>query len=61
MHHPTDRITHTTAVGTPAVENWLEREIFSRILHHLEGYVERVWEAINSYPSLKTNSAVSNP
>ena len=27
MHHPTDRITHTTAFGTPVVEHWLEREI----------------------------------
>ena len=27
MHHPTDKITHTTAFGTPVVEHWLEREI----------------------------------
>ena len=27
MHHPTDRITHTTAFVTPVVENLLEREI----------------------------------
>ena len=27
MHHPTDRITHTTAFVTPVVEQWLEREI----------------------------------
>ena len=27
MHHPTDRITHTTAFVTPVVEHWLEREI----------------------------------
>ena len=26
-HHPTDRITHTTAFVTPVVEHWLEREI----------------------------------
>ena len=24
MHHPTDRITHTTAFVTPVVEHWLE-------------------------------------
>ena len=24
MHHPTDRITHTTAFATPVVEHWLE-------------------------------------
>ena len=28
MHHPTDRITHTTAFVTPVVEHWLEREIY---------------------------------
>ena len=27
MHHPTERITHTTAYVTPVVEHWLEREI----------------------------------
>ena len=27
MHHPTDRIAHTTAFVTPIVEHWLEREI----------------------------------
>ena len=27
MHHPTDRITHTTAFVTPLVDHWLEREI----------------------------------
>ena len=27
MHHPTDRITHTTAFVTPVMGHWLEREI----------------------------------
>ena len=27
MHHPTDRMTHTTAFVTPVVEHWLEQEI----------------------------------
>ena len=27
MHHPTDRIAHTTAFVTPIVDHWLEREI----------------------------------
>ena len=27
MHHPTDRIAHTTDFVTPVVEHWLEREI----------------------------------
>ena len=26
MHHPTDRISHTTAFVTPVVEHWLEQE-----------------------------------
>ena len=27
MHHPTDRIIHTTAFNTQVVEHWLERDI----------------------------------
>ena len=27
MHHPTDRIAHTTAFATPVMEHWLKREI----------------------------------
>ena len=27
MHHPTDRIAHTTIFVKPVVEHWLEREI----------------------------------
>ena len=27
MYHPLDRIAHTTALVTPVVEHWLEREI----------------------------------
>ena len=27
MHHPTDRIVHTTAFVIPVMEHWLEREI----------------------------------
>ena len=37
MHHPTDRITHTTFVA-PVVEHWLEREIAQWIdptTHHI--------------------------
>ena len=30
MHHPTDRIAHTTAFVTPVMEHWLEREIEGR-------------------------------
>ena len=31
MHHPTDRIAHTTAFVTPVVEHWLEQEIAQRV------------------------------
>ena len=39
MHHPRDRITHTTAFVTPVGEHWLEREIaqwvhYERMLDH---------------------------
>ena len=27
MHHPTDRIAHTTGFVTPDVKHWLERKI----------------------------------
>ena len=35
MHHPTDRIAHTTAFNTPVVEHWLEREI-AQWVHHMK-------------------------
>ena len=31
MHHPIDRIAHTTAFIAPVVEHWLEREIMMMI------------------------------
>ena len=37
MHHPTDRMTHTTAFVTPVVEHWLEREIEARMT--VSGYI----------------------
>ena len=42
MHHPTDRITHTTTFVTPVVEHWLEREI-AQWVHH-EGSIRRLSE-----------------
>ena len=39
MHHPTDRIAHTTAFVTPVVGHWLEREI-AQWVHH-EGSIRR--------------------
>ena len=35
MHHPTDRIAHTTAFVTPIVEHWLEQEI-AQWVHHMK-------------------------
>ena len=59
MHHPTDRIAHTTAFVTPVVEHWLEREIAQWVhpmkdrsddpLHHERTLLPR------SYISLLTN------
>ena len=39
MHHPTDRITHTTASVTPVMEHWLEQEIVQWV--HYEGSIHR--------------------
>ena len=39
MHHPTDRITHTTAFDKPVMEHWLEWEI-AQWVHH-EGSIRR--------------------
>ena len=39
MHHPTDRITHTTAFVTPVMEHWLEQEIAQCV--HYEGSIRR--------------------
>ena len=39
MHHPTDRITHTTAFVTPVMEHWLEQEV-AQLFHH-EGSIRR--------------------
>ena len=39
MHDPTDRITHTTYLVTPVMEQWLEREI-AQWVHH-EGSIRR--------------------
>ena len=38
MHHPTVRITHTTAFVTPVMEHWLEREIAQWVYH--EGTIQ---------------------
>ena len=54
MHHPTDRITHTTAFVTPVVEHWLEREWFDKSSTHffdggdrrLENLEERLYQVV---------------
>ena len=35
MHHPTDKIAHTTTFVTPVIEHWLEREI-AQWVHHMK-------------------------
>ena len=40
MHHPTDRITHTTVFVKPVMEHWLERQI-AQWVHH-EGSIRRL-------------------
>ena len=45
MHHPTDRITHTTAFVTPVVEHWLER-CFIGNKNHLELLVLYISERV---------------
>ena len=39
MHHHTNRIAHTMAFVTPAVEHWLELEIAQWV--HNEGLIRR--------------------
>ena len=45
MHHPTDRIIHTTAFVTPVVEHWLEREIANTLTTEL--HLAPVWEMMH--------------
>ena len=40
MHHPTDRIAHTTAFVTPVVEHWLE--LFQEDVYEVVYNVEQV-------------------
>ena len=63
MHHPTDRIAHTTAFVTLVVEHWLEREI-AQWVHPMKdrsddpSYHERTLLP-RSYISLKANTNIS--
>ena len=38
MHHPTDRIIHTTPFVTPGVDHWLEREI-AQLVHPMKDII----------------------
>ena len=54
MHHPTDRIAHTTAFATPVVEHWLERAADNDVTtHHLtsSGFIDRMPECLYPQPN----------
>ena len=62
LHHPTDRIAHTTAFVTPVVEHWLEREI-AQWVHHMKDWsddpLHHEWTPLpQSYISLPTDVPV---
>ena len=61
MHHPTDRIAHTTTFVTPVVEHWLEREIAQWVHPMKDGsddpstMSERSYHAVGGDTSLREN------
>ena len=63
MHHPTDRISHTTAFVTPVVEHWLEREI-AQWVHLMKdrsddpSHHERTLLPLRNMSRLKTKDAL---
>ena len=71
MHHPTDRIAHTTAFVTPIVEHWLEREIAQWVhpmkdrsddpSHHERTLLSRsLFDQVKSHPTFKVLPSVSD-
>ena len=57
MHHPTDRITYTTAFVTPVVEHWLEQTegiifIFKNTYIYIFGFFVGIL-LINTYIRLR--------
>ena len=50
MHHPTDRIAHTTAFVTPVMDHWLEREI-AQWVHPIKDRSERSYHGATSRSS----------
>ena len=49
MHHPTDKIPHTTAFVTSVVEQWLEREIAQWV-----NYEGSIWQHIAPWANALT-------
>ena len=43
MHHPTDRMIHTTVFVTPVVEHWLERDAANG------NNVHKAWQRVSSF------------
>ena len=58
MHHPTARITHTTAFVTPVVEHWFEREI-TPLVHH-EGSIRLPIASYHGATSRSTYKGISH-
>ena len=68
MHHPTDRIAHTTAFVTPVVEYWLEREIAQWVhsmkdqsnnpSHHEQTLLPRSYISLTRELNVKTCSTI---
>ena len=50
MHHPTDRITHTTAFVTPVVEHCQEREIAQWVPYKQSEKIGRENETVPNLP-----------
>ena len=73
MHHPTDRIAHTTTFVTPVVEHWLEREIAQCVhpmkdrsddpSHHERTLLPRSYISLPTWPSkvIKNFAQTSSP
>ena len=56
MHHPTDRIAHTTAFVTPVVEHWLEREILR--LEHISNLSDLISNSVFCSVSISSPGAM---
>ena len=56
MHHPTNRIRHTTAVVTPVVEHWVEQDL-AQWVHH-EG---SIWQPIAPWANALTMELYLTP